>query len=51
VTGYARERDRPDRDGMSRGERWFWDSLVDADPGSNPVTWQWVAGFGADAAP
>ncbi len=34
-----------------RGEAWFWDTLVDADPGSNPANWQWVAGCGADAAP
>jgi len=33
------------------GEKWFWDTLVDADPGSNPGNWQWVAGCGADAAP
>jgi deoxyribodipyrimidine photo-lyase len=33
------------------GESWFWDTLVDADPGSNPANWQWVAGCGADAAP
>ena len=33
------------------GERWFWDTLVDADPASNPGNWQWVAGSGADAAP
>lgn len=33
------------------GEEWFWDTLVDADPGSNPANWQWVAGSGADAAP
>lgn len=33
------------------GERWFWDTLVDADPASNPAGWQWVAGCGADAAP
>jgi deoxyribodipyrimidine photo-lyase len=33
------------------GERWFWDTLVDADSGSNPANWQWVAGSGADAAP
>ena len=26
-------------------------ALVDADPGSNPANWQWVAGSGADAAP
>src|SRR5579871_2111359 len=34
-----------------KGERWFWDTLVDADAGSNPANWQWVAGCGADAAP
>jgi deoxyribodipyrimidine photo-lyase len=33
------------------GERWFWDTLVDADPASNPFGWQWVAGSGADAQP
>ena len=33
------------------GERWFWDTLVDADIGSNAASWQWVAGCGADAAP
>ncbi|MEO0547292.1 MAG: deoxyribodipyrimidine photo-lyase [Pseudomonadota bacterium] len=33
------------------GERWFWDTLVDGDPASNPAQWQWVAGTGADAAP
>lgn len=33
------------------GEAWFWDTLVDADPGNNPMNWQWVAGSGADAAP
>lgn len=33
------------------GERWFWDTLVDADPASNAAGWQWVAGSGADAAP
>jgi len=33
------------------GERWFWDTLVDADPATNPASWQWVAGCGADAAP
>jgi deoxyribodipyrimidine photo-lyase len=31
------------------GERWFWDTLVDADYGSNAVNWQWVAGSGVDA--
>ncbi|MGP5497016.1 cryptochrome/photolyase family protein [Corynebacterium flavescens] len=34
-----------------RGEEWFWDTLVDADPASNPFNWQWVAGCGDDAAP
>lgn len=33
------------------GERWFWDTLVDADLASNAFNWQWVAGSGADAAP
>jgi deoxyribodipyrimidine photo-lyase len=33
------------------GERWFWDTLVDADIASNAASWQWVAGCGADAAP
>lgn len=31
------------------GERWFWDTLVDADYGNNAVNWQWVAGTGMDA--
>ncbi|MCL4136433.1 UNVERIFIED_CONTAM: hypothetical protein GTU68_058007 [Idotea baltica] len=35
------------REGMD----WFWDTLVDADIGSNTASWQWVAGCGADAAP
>jgi deoxyribodipyrimidine photo-lyase len=34
-----------------RGEKWFWDTLVDADLASNSASWQWVAGCGADAAP
>jgi deoxyribodipyrimidine photo-lyase len=34
-----------------QGERWFWDTLVDADLGNNAANWQWVAGCGADAAP
>ncbi len=34
-----------------RGEKWFWDCLLDADPANNPASWQWVAGSGADAAP
>jgi deoxyribodipyrimidine photo-lyase len=33
------------------GERWFWDTLVDADAANNATGWQWVAGCGADAAP
>jgi deoxyribodipyrimidine photo-lyase len=33
------------------GERWFWDTLIDADAASNAASWQWVAGSGADAAP
>jgi deoxyribodipyrimidine photo-lyase len=33
------------------GEKWFWDTLVDADEASNPASWQWVAGSGYDAAP
>ena len=32
-----------------RGERWFWDTLVDADAGSNAVNWQWTAGTGVDS--
>jgi len=32
-----------------RGERWFWDCLVDADYGSNAVNWQWIAGTGVDS--
>jgi deoxyribodipyrimidine photo-lyase len=34
-----------------KGERWFWDVLVDADLPSNAGNWQWVAGSGADAQP
>lgn len=34
-----------------RGERWFWDCLLDADSASNGASWQWAAGCGADAAP
>jgi deoxyribodipyrimidine photo-lyase len=33
------------------GERWFWDTLVDADLASNAYNWQWVAGTSPDAAP
>lgn len=31
------------------GERWFWDTLVDADYANNGVNWQWVSGSGVDA--
>jgi len=31
------------------GEKWFWDTLVDADYASNSVNWQWVAGTGVDS--
>lgn len=31
------------------GERWFWDTLVDADHGANAVNWQWTAGTGVDS--
>ena len=30
------------------GERWFWDTLVDADYARNGVNWQWAAGTGVD---
>jgi deoxyribodipyrimidine photo-lyase len=33
------------------GERWFYDTLVDADYAVNAMNWQWVAGCGVDAAP
>ena len=33
------------------GERWFWNTLVDADLANNSASWQWVAGCGVDAAP
>ena len=33
------------------GERWFRETLVDADLASNVQNWQWVAGSGADASP
>ena len=33
------------------GEKWFWETLVDADLASNSAGWQWIAGCGADAAP
>ncbi|WP_164114381.1 deoxyribodipyrimidine photo-lyase [Sphingorhabdus sp. Alg239-R122] len=31
------------------GEKWFWDTLVDADYASNATNWQWVAGTGIDS--
>lgn len=31
------------------GEKWFWDTLVDADYGSNATNWQWVSGTGVDS--
>jgi deoxyribodipyrimidine photo-lyase len=34
-----------------KGERWFWDCLLDADLAANSASWQWIAGTGADAAP
>ncbi|MCJ8521271.1 deoxyribodipyrimidine photo-lyase [Pseudorhizobium tarimense] len=34
-----------------KGEDWYWDTLVDADPANNAASWQWVAGSGADASP
>ena len=33
------------------GERWFRDTLLDADLANNSASWQWIAGCGADAAP
>ncbi|MEI4470839.1 cryptochrome/photolyase family protein [Frigidibacter sp. MR17.24] len=33
------------------GLRWFEDCLIDWDPASNALGWQWVAGCGPDAAP
>ena len=32
------------------GEEWFFDTLVDADVGSNSAGWQWISGCGADAS-
>ena len=32
-----------------RGERWFWDTLLDADLGANAMNWQYVTGSGVDA--
>jgi deoxyribodipyrimidine photo-lyase len=33
------------------GLKWFEDCLVDWDPASNALGWQWVAGSGPDASP
>lgn len=33
------------------GRKWFEDCLIDWDPASNAMGWQWVAGCGPDAAP
>jgi deoxyribodipyrimidine photo-lyase len=31
------------------GEKWFWETLVDADYASNATNWQWTAGTGVDS--
>ena len=33
------------------GMDWFADTLIDWDPASNAMGWQWIAGCGPDAAP
>ena len=33
------------------GEQWFADCLLDWDPASNAMGWQWAAGSGPDASP
>lgn len=33
------------------GLKWFEDTLIDWDPASNAMGWQWIAGCGPDAAP
>lgn len=33
------------------GQRWFEDCLIDWDPASNALGWQWSAGSGPDATP
>ncbi len=33
------------------GERWFWETLVDADLANNAMGWQWVLGSGVDSQP
>jgi deoxyribodipyrimidine photo-lyase len=32
-----------------QGERWFWDTLIDADYANNGVNWQWISGSGVDS--
>ena len=31
--------------------KWFENTLIDWDPASNAMGWQWIAGCGPDAAP
>lgn len=31
------------------GQRWFWETLIDADLANNAMGWQWSASVGADA--
>ena len=59
-TGYMHNRSKNDRGVLlvknllidwREGERWFWDTLCDADLANNSAGWQWIAGCGADAAP
>ncbi len=33
------------------GERFFWDTLVDADAANNALGWQWIMGSGVDSSP
>ena len=33
------------------GLKWFEECLIDWDPASNAMGWQWIAGCGPDAAP
>ncbi len=33
------------------GQKWFEETLIDWDPASNALNWQWVAGSGPDASP
>ena len=33
------------------GQEWFSECLIDWDPASNAMGWQWAAGSGPDAAP